>query len=613
MVDDVAATRAAVLDAWRMAAQQTDWMQPYTSVWQAAPPFDHWFVDGAINLSVNCLDRHLSDKADQVAIYWEGEPGDRRELTYADLHSDVVDLARALRARGVEAGDRVAFHLGWLPETVTAMLACARIGAVYMFVPTPLPVEALIERLSNFGPKVLFTQDGAWRRGAILPLKARIDDALSAVPGIELTIVVRRTGVDVPWYEGDRWYHELFTDSRPGAVRADEAPAELPAEHPLSIEALVNRRGKAVSVTHATARMLLSAAMVHRYGSCGDGTSWIAGDASWIASQASGIYGPLFWGQTTVMYEGALDTPNHQRAWEIIERYRVEALMLSPSAARMLREWSPRPPDLTQIGTLRRFATLGERADRSLLKWFADDVGRGRISVADGWGQVQLGGVMRFDSSIDPEHMPDPGFRIVDPAGAPVPKGETGEVILIAPWAGLVADVHGAAAEDVIETHWRTHEGAYATGDLARYDGSGAIEFLGRRDQVVSVAGHLVSLTEIREVLLEHPYTRQADVFEVRSTLSKPFVMAAVVVETEMVADLDDSRVAHDLLDGVREIIGGLARPRGVMFVDRFGDELTGTQRRTSLEVLASTARPAGEPSRITWSQVLAAAGLSTV
>lgn len=605
---NAADVRQAAISAWQHAAEQARWMQPWTHVWEPDPPFDRWFTGGMLNISDNCLDRHCETDPDRIALYWEGEPGDRRELSYGQLRADVLDLTRALRTMGVGAGDRVGLHVGWLPETVTAMLACARIGAVYTFIPTPLPVESLVERLEDLGPKVLITQDGAWRRGAVLPLKAHIDDALSAVPGVETTIVVRRTGVDVNWYEGDRWYHELFTERRPGVRPVDESAAQLAADHPIAVEALANKRGYGVAVTHASARLLLSAAMVHRYGSCGTGTSWIAGDASWLATQASGVFGPLFWGQTTVLYEGALDTPNHQRAWQIIERYQVEALMLSPSAARMLREWSTGPPTATQIASLQRVTTLGERAERPLLDWFTEGVGPGHVVVADGWGQVQLGGVMRFDSPVDATQLPDPGLRIVNNAGTTVQPGHIGEVVLTAPWAGTIREVHGPAADDVIDTHWRRLSGLYATGDLARYDSSGMIEFLGRHDEVVSLSGQLVSLTEIRDVLQEHPYVHQADVFEIRPALSSAFIAAAVVVDTQLTAGRNDWDVAHALLDGVREMLGGLSRPRSVIFLDRFGDELGQAQRRDALAVVAAADRH--EPARIAWSQLVAAADI---
>lgn len=596
---------------WREIADRAEWSRPWTTLHQPDPPFDHWYVGGTLNISVNCLDRHLDVRADQTALLWEGEPGDRLAITYQQLHDDVLRLTRSLRATGLGAGDRVALHLGWIPETVTAMLACARIGAVYTMLPTPLPIEALAQRVENFAPKVVFTQDGAWRRGAILPLKARIDEALSAVPGVELTVIVRRTGVDVPWYEGDRWYHDLLTNVRAGNDPGDDSPAELSSDHPLVVESLANRRGQPVSVTLAGGRMLLSAASVHRYGACEPGVPWVVGDASWIVSQASGIYAPMFWGDTTVMYEGALDTPTYARAWEIIERYQVSTVLLTPSAARMLRDRTISPPRAAAVASLRRIATLGERVDPSIMDWFTRVVGRGRIQVADGWGQVQLGGVVQYDSPVDAERVPDAGMRLVDENGESVSGQETGEVILSKPWAGVAIDVQGIAAGDVIDVHWNRYPGVYATGDLARYGPDGRIEYLGRRDEVVSVMGQLVSLTEILDVIEDHPYIVRADVFEVRQSRGEAAVVAAVVLDPELPDGLDSDHVTSELLDGVRDVLGGLARPRRVVILDRFGDELTRTERRATLVALVAASDPRTETIHVLWSQVLATAGVS--
>lgn len=596
---------------WQEIADRAEWSRPWTTLHQPDPPFDHWYVGGTLNISVNCLDRHLDVRADQTALLWEGEPGDRLAITYQQLHDDVLRLTRSLRATGLGAGDRVALHLGWIPETVTAMLACARIGAVYTMLPTPLPIEALAQRVENFAPKVVFTQDGAWRRGAILPLKARIDEALSAVPGVELTVIVRRTGVDVPWYEGDRWYHDLLTNVRAGNDPGDDSPAELSSDHPLVVESLANRRGQPVSVTLAGGRMLLSAASVHRYGACEPGVPWVVGDASWIVAQASGIYAPLFWGDTTVMYEGALDTPTYARAWEIIERYQVSTVLLTPSAARMLRDRTISPPRAAAVASLRRIATLGERVDPSIMDWFTRVVGRGRIQVADGWGQVQLGGVVQYDTPVDAERVPDAGMRLVDENGESVSGQATGEVILSKPWAGVAIDVQGIAAGDVIDVHWNRYPGVYATGDLARYGPDGRIEYLGRRDEVVSVMGQLVSLTEILDVIEDHPYIVRADVFEVRQSRGEAAVVAAVVLDPELPDGLDSDHVTSELLDGVRDVLGGLARPRRVVILDRFGDELTRTERRATLVALVAASDPRTETSHVLWSQVLATAGVS--
>jgi len=599
------------LQAWKDIADLAEWSQPWTSLYEADAPFDHWYVGGSLNVSVNCLDRHLADRGDQTALLWEGEPGERLAITYRQLHDDVLSLTRSLRASGLRPGDRVALHMGWIPETVTAMLACARIGAVYMMLPTPLPIEALAQRIENFAPKVVFTQDGAWRRGAILPLKARVDEALSAVPGVELTVIVRRTGLDVPWFEEDRWYHDLLIDVRPGTEPRDDCAAELSSDHPLVVESLANRRGQPVSVTHAGGRMLLSSAIVHRYGACEPGVPWVVGDSSWIVSQASGIYAPLFWGDTTVMYEGALDTPTYGRAWEIIERYQVSTMLLTPSAARTLRDRTTSLPPERAVASLRRIATLGERADRSTLDWFTDQVGRGRIKVADGWGQVQLGGVVHYDAPIDPARVPDAGMRLVNEDGLPASGQETGEVILTRPWAGMALDLQGQAAGDVIDVHWHRYRGVYATGDLARYDADGAIEFLGRRDEVVSVTGQLVSLTEIRDVIEDHPFVLRADVFEVRQSRGDAVVVAAVVLDKELTAGFDPAHVTSELLDGVRDVLGGLARPRRALILDRFGDELTRTERRNTLVALVAATDRHTESRQISWSQVLATAGVS--
>lgn len=595
---------------WEGASRRADWTRPWTTLRIADAPFDRWFVDGELNVSSNCLDRHLPVRSSRPAIHWEGEPGDRMTITYGELHTRVETLTRALRAAGLAQGDRVALHLAWLPETASIMLACARIGAIYSVIPTPLPVEALAERIRDFEPRFLFTQDGAWRRGSILPLKSRVDEALAAVPGVELTIVIRRTGQDVAWFEGDRWFHDLTTDSRPGAQQEDSSPASLPAEHPLYVEALANRRGDPVSITHGSARLLLMSAMIHRSSAGQDGPTWIAGDAPWIAAQSSGILGPLFWGGETVLFEGALDTPDHGRAWDIVQRYGVESWLMSPSTARLLRDWTASTTRVPGVTSLRHVATIGERADKAVLRWFADDVGQGRIEVADGWGQVQLGGVVRFDRPVAPDGLPDPGLVIVDVDGASVGPATKGEVVLTSPWAGTVIGVHGAEAQQVIDEHWNRFPGRYATGDQAAYDADGNIEFLGRLDEVVSVSGYLVSLTEIREALESHPYVHAADVFEVRHPAAPPSILAVVTLDREMSAVGPVETVTRGLLDDLRETLGGLARPRRILVLDRFGDELSRRQRREAIAAIAIASTQSGASDLLAWTQVVATAGV---
>lgn len=604
MADDVAGgptadTRAlqGMLDRWRQVADELEWSTPYAELFRPDPPYGEWFVGGELNMSVNCTDRHLRDRAEQVALYWEGEPGDRRELTYADLHAEVVSLTAALRAMGVAPGDRVALHLGWLPETVVAMLACARLGAEFTVIPVALPVEALSVRLEDFDPVVLFTQDGGWRHGTILPLKARADEALEASSGVQHTVVVRRTGVQVDWFEGDRWYDDVLGSSPTG--HGD--PGSLPAAHPLVAVHMANRRGRSVAVRHGTANLAAVSLAVHRHGLAGGDVYWCAGDVSWLGAQTHGILGPLLAGATAVMYEGTLDVPDPARTWQMLSRYRVTSLMTSPSIVRTLRGWSlDAPPGSTD--SLQRMTTLGERLDADLRSWLAEVLGDGVI-IADAWGQVELGGIVMFDTPAAPDRLPMPGFAVLDEDSRPVADGVVGEWVMVGPWAGTMrmVNVHG---DDPMSSHWTRHPGTYATGDLARRTSTGAVEFLGRLDEVVSVSGQLVSLNEVRDVLLDQPFVTAAEVFERTDSRLGRSVAAAVVLNPGAPTDAPTLRAMQD---SVRDLLGGLSRPRALLVVDRFGDELAGPQLRRALAGLSASVDR--DPVGVTWEQVLAAAG----
>ncbi|GAA1158498.1 AMP-binding protein [Ornithinicoccus hortensis] len=603
---------------WAAVADLINFDTAYDDLWRPGPRSGTWFAGGALNLSVNCLDRHLPDRGDQVALHWEGEPGDHRSMTYAEVHDQVCALARALRGMGVGPGDRVGLHLGWLPETVVAMLACARIGAIHTVLPAPLPVEPLADRLELLDLKVLFTQDGAWRHGTVLPLKARADEALLAGGSVEHTIVVRRTGMDVAWFEGDRWYHDLVAAARPGSGAATTsggrsgdpaAPVSLPADHPIATIPLANKGGHPVSIVHGTATMLAGALAVHRRLRTG-GVFWCAGDIAWAVTQIHGIYGPMAFGDTAVMYEGTLDVPTHTRAWDIIARYRVETMVTSPSVVRTVRGWARELPEVSALPSLRRVATAGEPVEEDLAAWLSDAFGSDDLEVADAWGQLELGGIVRvtgLSDATDGALLPDCGLDIVDQDGAAVPDGEIGEVVLRLPWAGTMVGVEGSQAA-VAESHWTRHPGSYATGDLAVRHPDGRVSFLGRTDDVVSISGQLVSLREVREVLAEHPYVLQAEVTWRKDPELGRSLVAAVALTEEAGPDPDLDAVAIELMEAVREVMGGLARPRAVLVVDRFGDELGRTERAQAIGALATPDR-AGAPRRVTWAQILAAAG----
>jgi acetyl-CoA synthetase len=586
----------AYLARWDEVGRSMAWSTPYAQVLEENPPYDDWFVGGRLNLSTNCLDRHLMDGVDPVAVYWEGEPGDRRELTYRDLHAETVRLAAALRGIGVGPGDRVALHLGWLPETVAALLACARVGADCTVLPVALPVEALALRLEAFAPKILFTQDGGWRHGAILPLKSRADGALEATSGVQNTVVVRRTGVRVEWFEGDVWYDDALASADP-ALGGAEA---VQADHPVVTVHLANRRGRPVAVRHGTANLAAASLAVHRYGLADGNVFWCAGDISWLGAQAHGLIGPLLAGATTVMYEGMLDVPDPARTWRMVERYAVSSLMTSPSVVRALRSWSLSAP-AESTRSLRRFTTLGEPLDPELRTWLSGELGRD-VAVADGWGQLELGGIVTFDLPAQPGLLPQPGCAIVDGSGEEVRDGIVGQWVMRYPWPGTMraAEVEG---DDPTAYHWRAHAGLYASGDLARRDPDGAVEFLGRLDEVVSISGQLVSLNEVRDALGEQPFVVEAEVFERFDPALGRSIAAAVVLAPD--APTDDVSL-RQLQDGVRDLLGGLSRPRALVVLDRFGDELTPEERRGALAALATAH---SRPLRVTWEQVIAAAG----
>jgi acetyl-CoA synthetase len=618
--------------AWRRAADLVEWSTPFRAVWEHRDGRASWFPGGRLNASVTCVDRHAAVDPDRLAISWEGEPGDRRSITYGELLVEVSTLARGLRSIGVGPGDVVALHLGLVPEAAVAMLACARIGAVHAVLPAPLPAEALADRLESLGARVLFTQDGAWRHGTVLPLKVRADEALTAVAGIEHTIVVRRTGMDVAWYEGDRWYHDLVAADRGRTRRAPRprgranAPdpaadlvdgtrstsrvggeaVDLPSDHPLYMISQAHRRGRPVVVTHGLANTLVTAAALHEWG-VGEGPRlWSAGDVSWLAVQTHGIYGPLARGVTTVLYEGTLDVPTHARAWEIMRRHEVTTMMTTPSVLRTMRGWAPALADTSPVESLRRVVLYAEPSEPALRDWAASDLSHRPVVVADGWGQVELGGIVHLSRPLDPELVPSVDPAIVDASGSPVPDGETGELVLTRGWAGAMLPGTGdvAAATD---HHWTNRPGLYTTGDQARRTPEGGLEFLGRTDEVVSLSGQLVAISEVRQTLLDHPFVERADVFERRDTQGGRYLSAAVVLD-RATADQDLTSVARDLNETVRDNLGGVARPRMLIFVDRFGDELRGDERRRALAGLPLGDTP--EPKRVTWAQVLAAADL---
>jgi acetyl-CoA synthetase len=579
---------AGPLQRWEAAAERILWRRRWDALYEPGERGGRWFSGATLNAAENCVDRHVPVLGDKVAFHWEGEPGDRRALTYRELHAEVCAFAEALRGLGVWPGDRVAIYMGLLPETIVAMLACARLGVVHALMASALPADALADRLADLEPKVLVTQDGSWRHGVILPLKARADEAIPAASGVEQTIVVRRTGIDVAWYEGDRWYDELVAGPRPGTAAASEPPQSVPADHPLLVVYIANRRGRPTGIVHGTAGFLVYAAELHASGlgpEEEEGTFWCAVEPAWVGGQSHLLYGPLACGATSVIYEGMLDTPSHSRTWELIERYRVAALMTTPSVFRNVHRWTDSPPRREQLASLTQIVTAGEPIEPELRDWLVRDVGGGEVIVADGWGQTELGGGVRVQGGR--REPPDAGLDVVDAEGQSVGAGVKGELVLRAPWpatfVGFQNDDPEAAAD-----YWGRYGGVYATGDWALREPDGSFVFLGRIDLVVTISGQLVSLTEVREALLQHPFVEEAEVVERTDAVAGQTLAACVVLTDDASAG---EPVASDLRAHVRERLGGLAQPSTIAFVEAFPVDLPPDLRRRALRLLWATGR----------------------
>lgn len=582
--------REQALADWEREATGLAWETPWTRTYEPDTPHGRWFPGGRLNVAANCLDRHLRERGDQVALHWEGEPGDRRSLTYRQLHAEVSAFATALHGLGVREGDRVALYLGMVPETVVAMLACARIGAVHCVLFSALPDEALADRLVDLEPTVLVTQDGSWRRGAVLPLKTRADEALGATAGVEHTVVVRRTGIDIEWFEGDRWYHDLMAEAR----RAPAPPPQaVPADHPLLVVHLANRRGRPIGVVHRSAGLLVHAAALHRaLAHRPDAVSWCAVDIGWVAGQVHGVYGPLSAGGTTVLFEGTVATPTGARAWQILERYGVGSFVTTPSVVRNLRQWVGTPPSSHDRAALRQIVTAGEPIDATTAAWLRDEVGGGHVRLLDGWGQTELGGIVTVTPSADPP-LPDPGLDVVHHDGTSAAPDDVGELVLRCPWPATLLPIRNDDGHAAARYWWCP--GAYATGDAARRTPQGRIEVLGRLDPVVSVSGQLVSANEVREVVADHPFVAEAEVVARPDRFSGQAVAACVVLEPSAAGSTGAQaleEVAADLRRHVHDTLGGLAQPRTVAFVESFPAEPRGALRTALATLCSASAAP---------------------
>jgi acetyl-CoA synthetase len=575
---------------WAEQAESLDWFRKWDRVMEWNPPWVKWFTGGALNVSYNCLDRHLEKGGDKVAYHWEGEPGEERSLTYRELYEEVCRFANGLKSLGVRKGDRVAIYLGMTPELPVAMLACARVGAPHSVVFAGFSAEALKDRINDAEAKVLITADGGYRRGQVVPLKQNADDALKGCPTIERVVTVRRTGGDHPFTEGrDVWYHDLVADQ----------PAECPAE-PMDAEDLLyilytsGTTGKPKGIVHTTGGYLTGVAATHRYifDIHEDDVYWCAADIGWVTGHSYIVYGPLANHTTGILYEGAPDWPDKDRWWSIVERYRATILYTAPTAIRSFMRWGPEYPEKHDLSSLRLLGTVGEPINPEAWVWYWKYIGTERCQVVDTWWQTETGHILITPlpgiTSLKPGSAtrPFPGIEadVFDEEGNSVPPGRGGYLVLKRPWPGQFRTIY-KDPDRYVQTYFaRYGEDVYLAGDGAKRDEDGYFWLLGRIDDVMNVAGHRISTYEVESALVDNSRVAEAAVV----AKAHPVVGQAIVAFVTLKGDqVGDDVVAGELREHVSTMIGKIARPHGIIFTEDLPKTRSGKIMRRLLRDVA--------------------------
>lgn len=576
---------------WEEQAGRLAWEQPWNVPldWSDAP-FAQWFVGGKLNVAVNCVDRHVADGfGDQVAFYFEGEPGDTREITYSDLKDEVSRAANTLTQLGIRAGDRVAIYLPMIPEAAISMLACARIGAVHSVVFGGFSAEALRSRIEDAEAKLVITADGGYRRGKAFALKPAVDEAVAATPTVENVLVVRRTGQDVQWTDRDKWWDETVAHASP-----DHTAEYFDSEHPLFILYTSGTTGKPKGILHTSGGYLTQVAYTHHVvfdHRAGEDVYWCTADVGWVTGHSYIVYGPLANRATQVMYEGTPDTPHKGRWWELAEKYRVSILYTAPTAIRTFAKWGRDIPQQFDLSSIRLLGSVGEPINPEAWMWYRTVIGGGRVPVVDTWWQTETGGIMisplpgvtecKPGSAMRP--LPGISAKIVDDSGTPVGHGQGGYLVLDEPWPAMLRGIWGDP-DRYRDTYWSRFENMYFAGDGAKYDQDGAIWLLGRVDDVMNVSGHRISTTEVESALVSHPATAEAAVVGATDDTTGQAIVAFVIIRQH--AEMSEDTV-EDMRNHVASEIGAIAKPKRILVVNELPKTRSGKIMRRLLRDVA--------------------------
>ncbi len=598
------------LGFWERQAHRLTWDAPWDQVldW-SSPPFAKWFTGGKLNAAVNCLDRHVAaGRGDKVAYYWQGEPGDTRVITYAELKDMVCRAANALAELGVQKGDRVAIYMPMIPETVVAMLACARLGAPHMVVFGGFSSSALQGRIIDCQARVVITADGGYRRGAASALKPAVDQALVECPDVRSVLVVRRTGQEVAWTEGrDVWWHDVVDTQSP-----EHAAAAHDAEHPLYVMYTSGTTAKPKGTLHTTGGYLTHVASTHwAVFDIKPETDvfWTAADIGWVTGHSYIVYGPLANGATSVMYEGTPDTPHPGIWWEIIEKYKVSILYCAPTAIRTFMKWGEEHPAKFDLSSLRLLGSVGEPINPEAYIWYRTYIGGGRCPVVDTWWQTETGailisplpGVTTGKPGAAMRALPGITADVVDDEGHPVPNGSGGFLVINDPWPGMLRTIWGDD-ERYIQTYWSRFPGRYFPGDGAKRDEEGDIWLLGRVDDVMLVSGHNISTTEVESALVSSPKVAEAAVVGAADPVTGQGIVAFVILRGDNPDQSGD--LAAELRQHVASVLGPIARPRQIMVVPELPKTRSGKIMRRLLRDIADN-RQFGDVTTLTDSTVM--------
>ena len=594
---------------WAREAKELIWHKSWKKVLDWKAPFAKWFVGGQLNLSENCLDRHLAGpRRNKAAIIWEGEPGEKRTLTYQQLHREVCRFANVLKRNKIRKGDRVIIYLPTTPEAAIAMLACARIGAVHSVVFGGFSADSIRDRIADSGATALITADGSYRRGTIVPLKNNVDHALSGGTSVERVIVFRRAGNEIHMEEGrDLWWHRELQ-----YVDANCEPVPVDSEHPLFILYTSGSTGKPKGILHTTAGYLLGIYATTKYvfDIRDEDLFWCTADVGWVTGHSYVVYGPLSLGATTLMYEGAPNWPEPDRFWRIIEDYRVTILYTAPTAIRAFVRWGDNWVKKHDLSSLRLLGSVGEPINPEAWMWYHKTIGGGRCPVVDTWWQTETGSILitplpgAIPTKPGSATLPFFGVdaAVVDESGEEVGANVGGKLIIRKPWPSMLRTIYGDR-ERYRKQYWSEFKGRYLTGDGARRDADGYFWIVGRIDDVLNVAGHRLGTSEIESALVAHAHVAEAAVVGRPDEMKGQAVVAFVTLKGSVAPS---TGLKAELLDHVSEHIGAIAKPDEVRFAEALPKTRSGKIMRRLLKEIASGKTITGDTTTLEDFSVLA-------